>query len=585
MTYSDVGEHFPITELGTILKFDGAACSPASTWPLEFAALNVAEPAHKTSALLGQAPTSETSGYPSRAAPPATFVPPARIGSNATGNVSGVSFGKLGLVSLLLVLDYVHHNVDPWGTLYKDAAAQSPEPAKIAEAKAATATFAEAAAGLVSAVQPVVANELGDGSVPAPQHGRFDGDATVPFHGDATVDALAPDFQPPQGSHSFVVAAETAGTAGTETPVLAAGRAPELSPVSSGELGVFMHGTSGDDVLIGTAGNDVLIGGAGSDLLIGGSGDDVLLGEDGNDILIGDGDNGDLAAVAAVLQLIQTREKAQHSQPEPASTGTSETHAAHASAIEPNSVAPPSPAPVAGSNGVGPAFQGEAAGFQVAPGMSALPDAGETELGHPASSNASTPSAADPAIIADPAAANALFEQALARLLDGSQADIILLDHPKGHTPVPMEPNSVAGGPVSSNSRVPWASPSFEFDKHDEGHGAGPKGGNDVIDGGRGNDIIIGGRGDDTLTGGHGDDTFIFRHGFGHDVITDFNWSPGNHDVIYFEHGMFADFDDFAAHSMQVDSSVVISVDANDDITLQHVDKINLSAHDSFVFA
>lgn len=50
--------------------------------------------------------------------------------------------------------------------------------------------------------------------------------------------------------------------------------------------------------------------------------------------------------------------------------------------------------------------------------------------------------------------------------------------------------------------------------------------GNDKGFGGRGDDYIDSGRGNDVQTGGPGSDTFVFKHGYGKDIITDFQ--PGN---------------------------------------------------------
>ncbi|GEP04260.1 hypothetical protein MOX02_22980 [Methylobacterium oxalidis] len=50
--------------------------------------------------------------------------------------------------------------------------------------------------------------------------------------------------------------------------------------------------------------------------------------------------------------------------------------------------------------------------------------------------------------------------------------------------------------------------------------------GNDKGFGGRGDDYIDSGRGNDVQTGGTGSDTFVFKHGYGKDIITDFQ--PGN---------------------------------------------------------
>ena len=388
--------------------------------------------------------------------------------------------------------------------------------------------------------------------------------------------------------------ASAAAPVGTVTPIIEA-KALEISPAASvadTARGVTVHGTSGDDVLIGTAGNDVLIGGDGNDLLIGGFGDDVLQGDDGNDILLGDGNYDDLSDVAAVLQLIHARENGQQSLVDHRAATTSETgsaqSASHSATLVTTTVSSSADGATARQDlGSVPAAEASDVVGQAAQNNSEIDLArhqAELPIG-----GTGTASWSD----ANQVSADVNFVTALAQLLDGSQANIILLDRPDGEASGRIEMSSAPGRAVSPEALTPWASPSFDFGDHDGAHGRGPlnadfasrQGGNDVIYGGRGNDIIDGGRGNDTLTGGRGDDTFIFRAGFGHDVITDFGCSRDNHDVIYFEHGMFADFDDFAAHMMQVNSSVVISVDVNDDITLQHFDKINLSAHDSFVFA
>ncbi len=56
--------------------------------------------------------------------------------------------------------------------------------------------------------------------------------------------------------------------------------------------------------------------------------------------------------------------------------------------------------------------------------------------------------------------------------------------------------------------------------------------GNDTLQGNAGNDTLIGGKGNDTLNGGSGNDTYIFNFGDGKDVITDLDYSSGNHDTL-----------------------------------------------------
>lgn len=104
--------------------------------------------------------------------------------------------------------------------------------------------------------------------------------------------------------------------------------------------------------------------------------------------------------------------------------------------------------------------------------------------------------------------------------------------------------------------------------------------GNDVIKGGSGHDVLAGGAGDDLLYGGSGNDAFVFAEGFGQDRIADF----GGADVIQFEAGLFADFAAISAAAEQVGQDVVISLDADNALTLSNVALASLSA-DDFRFA
>jgi Ca2+-binding RTX toxin-like protein len=126
------------------------------------------------------------------------------------------------------------------------------------------------------------------------------------------------------------------------------------------------------------------------------------------------------------------------------------------------------------------------------------------------------------------------------------------------------------------------------------------KGGDDFLFGGNGNDRLIGGDGNDRLTGGKGNDTFVFAPGSGHDVVTDF--SPANNpvfdalgpwferfainlnlakgDQIELDGGVFHDFRQVLAASHQVGNDTVITISANDSITLQGVNIHSLHAGD-----
>ena len=108
---------------------------------------------------------------------------------------------------------------------------------------------------------------------------------------------------------------------------------------------------------------------------------------------------------------------------------------------------------------------------------------------------------------------------------------------------------------------------------------------NDTLRGSSGNNIITGLAGNDKLTGAGGDDTFVFLPGFGNDTITDFTAGPnsGPHDLITFDQGTFADFDAIMASSAQVGSDTVITVDANNTVTLLNL-HISSLHQDDFAF-
>ena len=108
---------------------------------------------------------------------------------------------------------------------------------------------------------------------------------------------------------------------------------------------------------------------------------------------------------------------------------------------------------------------------------------------------------------------------------------------------------------------------------------------NDTLRGNAGNNVITGLGGNDKLTGGGGNDTFVFLPGFGKDTITDFTVGPnsGPHDKVAFDHTLFADFDAVMAASSQVGTSTVITVDAQNSLTLTNV-KVGSLHHDDFAF-
>ena len=92
------------------------------------------------------------------------------------------------------------------------------------------------------------------------------------------------------------------------------------------------------------------------------------------------------------------------------------------------------------------------------------------------------------------------------------------------------------------------------------------------------NNVITGGVGNDTLTGGAGSDTFVFSSAiFGKDTIMDF--TPGV-DVLQFDHSVFTDAATALSHAAQVGGDVVVTLDANDTVTLHNTNLMALHAAD-----
>ena len=107
-----------------------------------------------------------------------------------------------------------------------------------------------------------------------------------------------------------------------------------------------------------------------------------------------------------------------------------------------------------------------------------------------------------------------------------------------------------------------------------------------VITGTKGNDTLVSTAGNVVITTKAGTDLVVFLgNNFGNDTITDFK--PGtsrNHDTIQLDHTAFADFAAVQAHSAQIGSSTVITLNADNSVTLTGVSLASL--HDfNFHFA
>lgn len=96
---------------------------------------------------------------------------------------------------------------------------------------------------------------------------------------------------------------------------------------------------------------------------------------------------------------------------------------------------------------------------------------------------------------------------------------------------------------------------------------------------------ITGNAGDNLLKGGGGADVFVFTASdFGQDTIVDFIASGGGHDILQFDHSLFADAAAALAAAEQVGDDVVISTsDPADRVTLRNCELSSLSLGDFMV--
>ena len=107
--------------------------------------------------------------------------------------------------------------------------------------------------------------------------------------------------------------------------------------------------------------------------------------------------------------------------------------------------------------------------------------------------------------------------------------------------------------------------------------------GNNTVTGGS-NDTTVVGNGQDQLvaapgdvwTIGGGQDVFTFNAGFGNNTVNGFSTS---HDVLQFNHALFANYMAAMTDTKQVGANTVITYDANDSVTLNGVTASHLTAN------
>ena len=96
-----------------------------------------------------------------------------------------------------------------------------------------------------------------------------------------------------------------------------------------------------------------------------------------------------------------------------------------------------------------------------------------------------------------------------------------------------------------------------------------------------GNDTFLGKLADEIFIGKGGNITYMVSGNFGNDTIEDFQASSS---VVQFDRHIFSDFNSTMAHAAQVGSDVVISVDANNSLSLHNTLLSQLTAN-NFHFA
>ncbi|WP_298955906.1 calcium-binding protein [uncultured Methylobacterium sp.] len=105
----------------------------------------------------------------------------------------------------------------------------------------------------------------------------------------------------------------------------------------------------------------------------------------------------------------------------------------------------------------------------------------------------------------------------------------------------------------------------------------------DGLNGEDGNDLLFGNSGNDALVGGRGSDVFAFGRGDGRDIIQDFTVSGAERDVIAFNGGVFASFEQVRAASQQIGMDTIITIGAETSVVVQNVSLASLTA-DNFMF-
>lgn len=294
-------------------------------------------------------------------------------------------------------------------------------------------------------------------------------------------------------------------------------------------------GTVFGDTLIGSAGANTLNGGLGNDLLIGGAGDDVLLGGFGDDVLRGGAGN-DTIDGGFGQDLLDLSD----------ATGAVTINLASGTAT---------------GAGIGTDHFSGIEGFVLGAGADHLTGGNGADMFDGGAGND---------VIAGGAGNDTLRGGDGDDGVDGGSGNDVIeggvgKDTLKGGSGV----DAISGG--DGDDTIDGGS---ENDMLNGGAG------NDTIKGGSGADILAGDAGNDILSGGSGADVFMFAAGFGKETVTDFATTGASADVLQFSSSLFSDFAEVMSHTTQVGNNVVVTLDADNTVTLANLQMASLAADD-----
>jgi Ca2+-binding RTX toxin-like protein len=307
-----------------------------------------------------------------------------------------------------------------------------------------------------------------------------------------------------------------------------------------------INGTNSKDILFGTNIADTINGGDGNDLIFAGGGNDILIGGKGGDVIDG-GDGIDLASYADSSSGVWIN------------LATNSNHGGTAEGDTLLNI----------ENIWGSKFDDFLTG-----------DAGNNSLTGGFGNDTFHTGGGTDHIFGGDGSDTAFVDNGFANFDGGSGIDTIDFSGRSWGVYVDLTAGKTYAGP--------FPKPGTSLNITDVENVVGTKFADTIIGSGESN-RITGGAGDDKISGKGGDDTFVFsgqRHAggpitidIGHDVINDFTHGL---DQIEF-HTWWANFGVVQAHMSQVGADTVITIDANNSITLHDVQMGSLTAND-FLF-